>query len=253
MGFVLWLARLTQVSPRGSGGQISAAQYDAMAADYAASNAGDAYNAYYERPAMIAMLGEVAGSRVLDVGCGSGLLTEWLAEHGATVTAFDGSGEMAALARRRLGEDADIHVADLARPLAFAADQAFDLVVASLVLHYVRDWVAVFREFRRVLAPGGAVVFSTHHPFMDWQLDCVGDYFGTRQITETWRKGNAEYEVTFWRRPLSLMFAEIRAGGFTVDALGEPAPLRELESISPSDYRTLTTKPRFLFFRLGPR
>ncbi len=248
-----WLPRLTGVSPRDSGGHLSAAQYDAMAADYAASNAEDAYNAYYERPAMIAMLGDVAGRRVLDVGCGSGVLAAWLAEHGATVTAFDGSGEMAALARRRLGEDADIHVADLARPLTFAPDQAFDLVVASLVLHYVRDWTAVFREFGRVLAPGGAVLFSTHHPFMDWQLDGVGDYFGTRQITETWRKGNEQYEVTFWRRPLSVMFAEIRAGGFTVDALGEPAPLRELESISPSAYRTLTTKPRFLFFRLRPR
>jgi hypothetical protein len=38
-----------------------------------------------------------------------------------------------------------------------------------------------------------------------------------------------------------------------VDALGEPTPLRELESIRPSDYRTLTTRPRFLFFRLRPR
>jgi hypothetical protein len=87
---------------------------------------------------------------------------------------------------------------------------------------------------------------------MDWQLDGVGDYFGTRQITETWRKGNGQYKVTFWRRPLSVMLEEIRADGFTVDALAEPAPLRELESISPSAYRTLTTKPRFLSFRLHP-
>lgn len=240
------------MSPRDSGGQINAAQYDAMAADYAASNAEHAYNAYYERPAMIALLGDVAGKRVLDAGCGSGVLAAWLAEHGATVTAFDGSGGMTALARQRLGEAADVHVADLARPLTFAADQAFDLVVASLVLHYVLDWAAVFREFRRVLAPGGSVVFSTHHPFMDWQLDGGTDYFAARQITETWRKGKGEYEVTFWRRPLSVMFEEIRAGGFTVDDLAEPAPLRALEDINPSEYRTLTTKPRFLFFRLRP-
>jgi SAM-dependent methyltransferase len=73
-------------------------------------------------------------------------------------------------------------------------------------------WAAVFREFRRVLAPGGAVVFSAHHPFMDWQLDGVADYFGTRQIPGTWRKGTGEYEVTSWRRPLSVMLEEIRAG-----------------------------------------
>jgi hypothetical protein len=111
----------------------------------------------------------------------------------------------------------------------------------------------VFREFRRVLAPGRAVVCSTHHPFMDWQPDGVADYFETRQVTETWRKANGEYEVTFWRRPLSVMFEEIQAGGFTVDDLAEPAPLRELESISPSAYRTLTTMPRFLFLRLRPQ
>jgi SAM-dependent methyltransferase len=189
-----------------SGGQISAAQYDAMAADYAASNAEHACNADYERPAMIAMIGEVAGRRLLDAGCGSGPLAVWLAEHGARVTAFDGSGEMAALARRRLGEDAGVHVADLARPLTFAA--------------HLR---------RRPGLPGG------------------------RQITETWREGTGDYEVTFWRRPLSVMHAEIRAGGFAADDLAEPGPLRELERISPSDYRTLITKPRFLFFRLRPR
>lgn len=241
------------MSPWDGGSEISAAQYDAMAADYAASNDGHAYNAYYERPAMIAMLGDVAGKRVLEAGCGSGMLASWLAGHGATVPGFDGSLEMAALARERLGAGAAIHVADLARPLTFAAARSFDLVTACLVLHYVRDWAAVFREFRRVLAPGGRVVFSTHHPFMDWQLDGPADYFAARQITETWRKGNGQYEVTFWRRPLSVMFEEIQVGGFTVDDLAEPAPRPELESISPSDYRTLTTRPRFLFFRLRPR
>jgi tRNA A58 N-methylase Trm61 len=53
-----------------------------MAADYAASNAKHAYNAFYERPAMIAMLGDVAGRRVPEAGCGSGVLATRLAEHG---------------------------------------------------------------------------------------------------------------------------------------------------------------------------
>jgi ubiquinone/menaquinone biosynthesis C-methylase UbiE len=126
---------IRRVTSRDSSSQISAAQYDAMAAYYAASNAEHAYNTYYERPAAIAMLGDVADRRVLDAGCGSGPLAAWLAEHRARVTAFDESAEMTALARRRLGEDADIRVADLAWPLTFAPDQAFDLVVASLVLH----------------------------------------------------------------------------------------------------------------------
>jgi ubiquinone/menaquinone biosynthesis C-methylase UbiE len=58
--------------------------------------------------------------------------------------------------------------------LSFAQDGSFDLIVASLVMHYVRDWHAVLGEFRRVLKPDGAVVFSTHHPAMDWQLHAAG-------------------------------------------------------------------------------
>ena len=62
----------------------SARQYDAMAVDYAADNAESAFNAYYERPAMISLIGEVEGRRVLEVGCGAGPLTAWLVDHGAS-------------------------------------------------------------------------------------------------------------------------------------------------------------------------
>ena len=53
----------------------TASQYDAMAAQYAAANATGAYNSLYERPATTALLGEVDSLRVLDVGCGPGVLT----------------------------------------------------------------------------------------------------------------------------------------------------------------------------------
>lgn len=144
--------------------QRSADQYNTMALDYAADNAESSYNAYYERPATISLLGDVAGRRVLEVGCGAGLLTAWLVDHGATVTALDVSDQMVTLARSAVGERARFLVADLGQPLSFAADHSFDLVVASLVLHYVKDWQGVFAELRRVLATAGVVVFSTHHP-----------------------------------------------------------------------------------------
>jgi 2-polyprenyl-3-methyl-5-hydroxy-6-metoxy-1,4-benzoquinol methylase len=67
----------------------SAQQYDAMAAEYGADNAASPYNAYYERPATMDLLGQVVGRRVLEVGCGSGVLTRWLADQGAPVTAVD--------------------------------------------------------------------------------------------------------------------------------------------------------------------
>ena len=231
------------------GGDVAARQYDAMATEYAADDG--TYNAYYERPATIALLGDVAGLDVLEVGCGAGPLTAYLVAHGAAVTATDVSAEMVRLARTQVGDRATFHVTSIEKPMSFARDHSYDLIVGSLVMHYVRDWEPVLREFRRVLRPGGAVVFSTHHPTMDWELS-PGDYFATKQITETWKKGSGEFEVTFWRRPLTEMTRAIAAAGFVIEQLVEPQPLPELGERSPRDFANLSTRPQFLFFRLRP-
>jgi ubiquinone/menaquinone biosynthesis C-methylase UbiE len=230
-------------------GKRSANQYNAMAVDYVADNAESPYNAYYERPATISMLGDVTGRQILEVGCGSGILTTWLVEHGASVTAFDVSDQMITLARNALGTKASFRVADLGRPLSFATDQSFDLVVASLVLHYVEDWQPVFREFHRVLVPDGVVVFSTHHPTMDWEHS-PDDYFAIKRVTERWQKGSGEFDVTFYRRPLTAMTNAISSSGFVIEKLVEPEPVPELLNRDPAAYEQIRTEPRFLFFRL---
>ncbi len=232
-------------------GERSAQQYDAMAAEYAADNAVSPYNAFYERPATMALLGKVAGLRVLEVGCGSGILTTWLVDQGAEVTAMDVSPAMLGLVRHSVGERADLVVADLAAPLPFET-ASFDVAVASLVLHYVRDWAAALRELCRVLRPRGAVVFSTHHPTMDWMLSSPDDYFAVKQVTDTWPKGGRAFEVTFWRRPLTDMCEAIADAGFVIERLVEPGPLADLAERDADAYETIRTKPRFLFFRLRP-
>src|SRR5262245_57582921 len=83
--------------------------YDQFAAAYAADNESNAFNALYERPAMLALLGDMRGKRVLDVGCGSGALAEAMLERGATfVTGLEISPGMAELARRRLDQRVSI-------------------------------------------------------------------------------------------------------------------------------------------------
>src|SRR5687768_382175 len=122
--------------------------YDDFAAAYAAENETSLNNAYYERPATLALAGDVRGRRVLDAGCGAGPLFAALRDRGALVTGVDASAGMVDLARQRLGPDADVRVADLVEPLPFD-DQAFDDVIASLVLHYLPDWGPTLRELRR--------------------------------------------------------------------------------------------------------
>src|SRR5689334_1725745 len=110
--------------------------YDTIAGAYAAENETSLANAYYERPATLALAGDVTGRRILDAGCGSGPLSAALRDRGAIVTGIDISAGMLERARRRLGDDARLQQADLKSPLPFP-DNAFDDVMASLVLHYL--------------------------------------------------------------------------------------------------------------------
>src|SRR5262249_33321929 len=195
------------MQPKGSGGS----PYDEMAESYAASSGVNPMSAHYERPGTIALLGDVTGAHVLEAGCGPGILTEWLVAHGAGVVAFDASAEMVRLARERNGSTARIELADLAQPLTFAPDATFDIVVASLVLHYVEDWTAALREFNRVLNPAGKVVLSTHHPTKDWRAHSPDDYFRVMEVNVVWMDGDRPVLVTFWRRPLTAMAESIAA------------------------------------------
>jgi SAM-dependent methyltransferase len=237
------------VDPQDAGAPTA---YDAMARHYAAANETSAYNALYERPAVIDLAGEVSGRRVLDVGCGSAALSSWLVERGAQVVGFDLSPAMIDIARERELPNTSFHVADLAQPLIFLPDDAFDLAVASLVLHYIRDWVQPLRELRRVLAPNGCLVLSTHHPAKDIELSNSGNYFEIELVRDRWGCAGREFDVNFWRRPLSAMFAAFTEAGFTVEVVREPMPVDACRTRFPDDWEELTTQPAFLFFRLLP-
>jgi SAM-dependent methyltransferase len=224
--------------------------YDAFALSYTRDNESNATNAYYERPASLALLGDVDGERVLDAGCGAGSHAADLIRRGASVTGLDKSAGLLAIARERLGAGPALHQADLADPLPFAP-ASFDAVLAALVMHYLQDWGPTLAEFRRVLVPGGRLVISTHHPFMDHSLAAGPDYFATYDFTEEWTKGGQKMLMRFWHRPLHAMTDAFRAAGFTLDVIAEPRPDPAAESLFPAVYADLRTNPRFLFFKLA--
>ena len=200
--------------------------YDSFAEAYSAENESSLLNAYYDRPAMLALAGDVAGRRVLDAGCGSGPLYAALRDRGAVVTGFDKSAGMLALARRRLGAGADLQVADLGGPLPFP-DSTFDDVVASLVLHYLEDWGPPLAELRRVLKPGGRLIVSVEHPFavtlMHREAGRKADYFATYNYTVEWTAGGQSAVLRFWTRPLYAMTGAFTAAGFRITVISEPA------------------------------
>ncbi|PAN03110.1 SAM-dependent methyltransferase [Streptomyces sp. Alain-F2R5] len=222
--------------------------YDSFAEVYAAENENNLVNAYYERPAMLALAGDVAGRRVLDAGCGSGPLTAALRDRGATVTGIDASAGMLALARRRLGDDVALHVADLSDRLP-VDDGAFDDVVASLVLHYLEDWGPTLTELRRVLRPGGRLIVSVDHPITAYTHgDPRPDYFATTSYTFDWMLGGQSTPIRLWRKPLHAMIDAFTTAGFRLSVISEPQPDPAARELFPDGFHDLSTKPCFLFF-----
>jgi SAM-dependent methyltransferase len=106
--------------------------------------------------ALASAVGDVRGARVLDYGCGTGRLSEWLVEHGADVEGVDVTPEMVDVARSMV-PDARFQVID-GTTLPFG-DDAFDLVVTAYVLQYYVDGDAsVTCEIARVLKPNGRLL-----------------------------------------------------------------------------------------------
>lgn len=224
--------------------------YNSFAEAYTAENETNLINAYYERPAMLALAGDVAGRRILDAGCGSGPLFAALRDRGAVVSGFDASAGMLELARRRLGDSADLQVADLGSPLPYP-DDTFDDVVASLVLHYLQDWGPALAELRRVLKAGGRLIASVDHPFavnlMHRQAgrEAEYDYFDTTNWTEEWTMGGRTALMSIWHRPLHAMTEAFTGAGFRITVISEPEPDPAARELFPE---AIAAKPRFLCF-----
>jgi SAM-dependent methyltransferase len=224
--------------------------YDSFAESYSVENESSLLNGYYERPAMIGLAGNVDGRRILDAGCGSGPLSAALRDGGAIVTGFDSSAAMVELARRRLGADAALSVGDLGQPLPYA-DGAFDDVVASLVLHYLRDWTEPLAELRRVLAPGGRLILSVNHP-MVYSFNHPGtDYFAITRYSEDYVFSGQDAVLTFWHRPLHAMTDAFTEAGFRIAVVSEPPASADApRELFPPHLGDRTAFLSFIFFVL---
>jgi SAM-dependent methyltransferase len=222
--------------------------YDSIAADYAAKVDSAPFNALYERPAMLAMLPDIEGRRILDAGCGSGWYAERLIERGAILDAIDSSAAMVEHARERLGHavkkdtGATLQVADLADRLPFD-DESFDGIVSPLVLHYIRDWRPVLREMHRVLRAKGWLLFSTHHPAADASLFETKNYFAVEHVVDHW---DWVGRVEFYRRSLTEIVDSVIESGFVIERLAEPMPGDEFRAAKPDEWETLMNQPAFL-------
>jgi malonyl-CoA O-methyltransferase len=137
------------------------AAYDRWAESYdSAPNATRDLDAVALRAQPLAL----AGADVLEVGCGTGKNTGWLAMEARSVLAMDFSRGMLSRARGRVrSERVQFVRADLRTPWP-VADQGFDVVVADLVLEHLEHLGPFFREAARVLRDRGRLFVCELHP-----------------------------------------------------------------------------------------
>jgi SAM-dependent methyltransferase len=227
--------------------------YEKLADAYAEMIETKPHNAYLERPATLSLLPDVKGKLVLDAGCGPGLYADLLVQHGAEVVAVDASPRMLEHARRRVGGKATIMLHDIREPFIFLGDDSVDLVLASLVMDYIEDWVPVFKEFRRVLKSDGVLVFSVGHPAINFVLkEGMEDYFSVHRMEMPWTGFGVEVVMPSYHRPIEAIVESLHETGFLMERLIEAKPTEDYRRADPEGYEKVSKRPSFLNIRAVP-
>jgi ubiquinone/menaquinone biosynthesis C-methylase UbiE len=133
-----------------------------------------------EWPALRALLLDLRGRAVLDLGCGFGWFCRWVREQGASrILGIDVSEKMLTRARDAT-DDAAITYARADMEQLELPPKSFDLVYSSLAFHYVDHLETLMAKVYRSLVPGGRLVFSVEHPIFTaptqpgWSVDAAG-------------------------------------------------------------------------------
>jgi SAM-dependent methyltransferase len=176
------------------------------------------------------LLGDVAGRRILEIGCGSAPCARWLRRAGADVVALDLSAGMLARAaelNRATGIGVPLLQAD-AGQLPLASGSVDVACSAFGGLPFVADVEGALTEVSRVLRPGGRFVASVNHP-MRWpfpdspdpeDLRVVSSYFDRRPYVETDGDGNTVYVEH--HRTVSDWVRAVVGSGLVLEDLLEP-------------------------------
>ncbi len=186
-----------------------------------------------EKPELYAMLPNLDGKKVLDLGCGYGDDCRYYRESGAErVVGIDISQRMIAEAEKRNRDKGitfiNLDVADLNR-----IEEKFDIIVSSLAMHYVRDYSRLCENVNSLLCSRGIFLFSQEHPIftatkrgVTWQSDIdnlitgmvVEDYTDSGERSVYWLVDN----VVKYHRTFSDIINPLIESGFTICMTKEP-------------------------------
>lgn len=245
--------------------------------DYMGEQSNDFHNLLV-RPAMERLLAVEPGDRVLDIACGNGNFSRFLAGLGARVTAIDGSAGMIERARTRTGKLVDgetasrieyrvIDVTDT-KELEELGTNTFDAAVSNMAVMDMAEISPMFGSVRGLLKPGGVFVCSLTHPCFQApyavryaeQEDRDGeiikrfgmkiDRYQTPQPFEGLAIVGQPVPSLIFHRPLSVLLTMCFEAGFVLDGLEEGAFDESVEADRELSWANLREIPPMLAMRL---
>ena len=207
-----------------------------------------------EWPAMRALLPDLRGKRVVDLGCGFGWFCRWARQQGAArVLGLDVSGNMIARARAETNDAAiEYGITDLDQ--LDLPEASFDFAYSSLALHYVERFEALVTTVHRALVAGARFVFSIEHPIYmaptrpGWSVDADGrrTWPIDRYLIEGPRTTNWLTEgVIKQHRTMGTTLNTLIVAGFTIRHVQEWAPTTEQIAGHP-EWAEELDRPTFL-------
>jgi len=146
----------------------------------------------------------------LEIGCGTGKNTEWLAQKAEQLTAVDLSEEMLSRAKEKIASDhVQFRQADITTDWTFCTGH-YDLISFSLVLEHIQDLDHIFWQVAAFLVPGGYVYLGELHPFKQ--------YVGSKARFDTEEGGQ---EVECYRHNVSDFIRAAKLQGLVLKDLNE--------------------------------
>lgn len=166
----------------------------------------------------------LSGSKVLDVGCGGGILAEAMAQKGAQVTGIDVAGKALAVARLHLLESGQTvnYLEATAEQHAESSAEPYDVITCMEMLEHVPDPVSVINAIAALVKPGGHIFMSTiNRNLLAFGIAIVGAEYVARllpQGTHRYDRFIRPSELSAWLRSAGLQTIDIR--GLHYDPLG---------------------------------
>jgi ubiquinone/menaquinone biosynthesis C-methylase UbiE len=207
-----------------------------------------------EWPALRALMPDLQGKRVLDLGCGFGWFCRWARQAGAAgILGLDVSENMLARARAT-DPDAAVTYARADLETLDLPPASVDLAYSSLALHYIADLEGLVAQIHRALAPGGRLVASVEHPIYTapsapgWSRDAAG-----RDVWPVDRYLEEGPRTTDWlaegvikqHRTIATYVTLLLRAGFTLAHLEEWGPTAEQIADHP-EFAIERQRPPFL-------